>query len=69
MINLIISTPVPTSIAGVITGAAACYFALTKAQTTALGVGSYGYDLQATLVGGSVITLVQGGLVVAHDVR
>jgi hypothetical protein len=42
---------------------------LTDTQTAALAPGAYAYDLEATLVGGSVITLVQGTLIVRADVR
>ena len=59
----------PTSYAGVITGAGECYVELTDTQTAALTPGTYSYDLQATLSGGSVVTLVQGLLLVQADVR
>ena len=61
----------PTSYAGVITGAQSCYVELTDTQTALLTPGAYDYDLQATLAGvdGSVITLVQGLLLVSADVR
>ena len=59
----------PTSYAGTITGAQACYVELTDTQTAALTPGTYSYDLQATLSGGSVVTLVQGLLLVQADVR
>ena len=60
----------PTSYAGVITGAQACYVELTDTQTTALNPKkAYDYDLQATLSNGSVVTLVQGLLLVTADVR
>jgi len=44
---------------------------LTDTQTELLTPGAYDYDLQATLAGvdGSVITLVQGLLLVSADVR
>ncbi len=58
-----------TSYAGVITGAQACYVALTDVQTAAMAVGTFAYDLEATLSGGNVITLVQGVLTVLADVR
>ena len=58
------------SYAGVITGAAACYVELTTAQSALLPVSdAYPYDLQATLSNGSIVTLLQGTLVVRADVR
>lgn len=69
VVALRIDTSSVTDVAGVITGAAACYVELTDTQTTALEPGSYSYDLQATLASGSVITLVQGDLIVVADVR
>lgn len=58
-----------TSYAGVVTGAGECYVELTDAQTALLSPRQYDYDLEATLAGGSVVTLVQGKLVVSADVR
>lgn len=43
--------------------------ALTDVQTAAMAVGTFAYDLEATLSGGNVITLVQGVLTVLADVR
>lgn len=61
----------PTSYAGTITGAGECYVELTDTQTAAMTPGTYSYDLQATLdnVTSSVVTLVQGLLLVQADVR
>ena len=61
----------PTSYAGTITGAGECYVELTDTQTAALTPGAYNYDLQATLdnVTTSIVTLVQGLLLVTADVR
>lgn len=60
----------PTSYTGTITGAQSCYVELTDTQTTALNPKkTYDYDLQATLSNGSVVTLVQGLLLVVADVR
>ena len=59
----------PTSYAGTITGAQSCYVELTDTQTVAMWIGLYDYDLQATLSNGSVVTLVQGLLLVQADVR
>jgi len=56
------------SLPGVVTGAAACYVEVTKTQLATIGAGVYTYDLQATLVGGSVVTLGQSQLVVTGDV-
>lgn len=58
-----------TAYTGTVTGAQACRVELTDTQTAALAPGAYAYDLEATLVGGSVITLVQGTLIVRADVR
>ena len=58
-----------TSYAGVITAATACYVELTDTLTGALMPGAYNYDLQATLSNASVVTLVQGLLLVTEDVR
>ena len=58
-----------TNYAGTVTAATACYVELTDTQTGALTPGAYNYDLQATLSSGSVVTLVQGLLLVAEDVR
>ena len=58
-----------TSYAGTITGAQACRIEFTDVQTAALDPGTYDYDLQATLSGGNVITLVQGIMLVTADVR
>ncbi len=58
-----------TSYAGVITAATSCYIELTDTQTGALMPGAYNYDLQATLSNASVVTLVQGLLLVTEDVR
>lgn len=58
-----------TSYAGTVTGAGACYVELTDTQTAAMKPGQYDYDLEATLAGGSVVTLVQGKLIVSPDVR
>ena len=38
-------------------------------QTVAMWIGLYDYDLQATLSNGSVVTLVQGKLLIQADVR
>lgn len=61
----------PTSYTATVTGAQSCYVELTDTQTALLTPGAYDYDLQATLAGvdGSVITLVQGLLLVSADVR
>ena len=58
-----------TTYTGTVTGAQACRVELTDTQTAALAAGVYAYDLEATLAGGSVVTLVQGTLRVAADVR
>ena len=58
-----------TTYTGTVTGAQACRVELTDTQTAALAPGIYNYDLEATLAGGSVVTLVQGSLRVAADVR
>lgn len=58
-----------TSYAGTVTGAQACYVALTDAETAAMPLGTYDYDLEAVLSNASVITLVQGSLLVQADVR
>ena len=58
-----------TSYAGTVTGAQACRVEMTDTQTSALTPGAYAYDLQATLAGGSIVTLVQGLLLVTADVR
>ena len=58
-----------TTYSGTVTGAQACRVELTDTQTAALAPGIYNYDLEATLAGGSVVTLVQGSLRVAADVR
>lgn len=58
-----------TAFAGSVTGAQACRVELTSAQTAAIAAGSYAYDLEATLSSGRVVTLVQGSLIVAGDVR
>ena len=58
-----------TNYAGTVTAATACYVELTDTQTGALTPGAYNYDLQATLSSGSIVTLVQGLLLVAEDVR
>ena len=55
--------------AGVIVGVATCYVELTATQTAALPPGPHKYDLEAILSNSSVVTLVQGVLTVAADVR
>jgi hypothetical protein len=52
--------------AGVVTGAAACYFELTRTQTAALEQGGqlYTYELIATLSNEHVLTPVTGTLIV-----
>lgn len=55
--------------AATVTGAQACQVELTDAQTAALSPGLYAYDLEATLSGGAVVTLVQGEMTVIADVR
>ena len=62
-------TPTVTSYSATVTGAAACYVALTDTQTEALTPGVYSYDLQATLSNASVVTLQQGTFTVQADVR
>lgn len=52
-----------------VTGAQACRVELTDTQTAALSPGLYAYDLEATLSGGAVVTLVQGEMTVIADVR
>ena len=54
--------------AGSVTGAAACRVELTAEQLATIGVGVWPYDLQATLLSGHVVTLVQATLAVADDV-
>ena len=70
-VALIVDTSgTPTSYSGVITAATSCYVELTTAQTTALSARrTYDYDLQATLSNGSIVTLVQGTLLVVEDIR
>lgn len=72
-VTLIIRTdPTPFVVTCTVTSATACYAELTSAQTLAnFGPGlSYGFDLQAVLATSShVVTLVQGTLSVAPDVR
>lgn len=58
-----------TSFAADVTGAQACQVELTDVETAALAPGLYAYDLEATLDGGTVVTLVQGNLTVLADVR
>ena len=55
--------------AATVTGAQACQVELTDTQTAALSPGLYAYDLEATLSGGAVVTLVQGEMTVIADVR
>lgn len=59
----------PTSYTGTITGDGECYIELTDTQTSAITPGAYSYDLQATLSNGSIVTVVQGLLLVTADVR
>jgi len=70
-VALIVDTSgTPTSYSGVITAATSCYVELTTTQTTALSARrTYDYDLQATLSNGSIVTLVQGTLLVVEDIR
>ncbi len=70
-VALIVDTSgTPTTYAGTITAATSCYIELTTTQTTALSARrTYDYDLQATLSNGSIVTLVQGRLLVSEDVR
>jgi hypothetical protein len=69
-IALIVSTPsAVVSVAGVVTGAAACYVPLTSTQVNSFGVGVWTYDLQVTLSNTHVVTLQQGTLMVTADVR
>ena len=68
-VALIVDDGTPTSYAGTVTGAGACYIELTDTQTAAMTPSAYDYDLQATLSNGSVVTLVQGLLLVQADVR
>ena len=58
-----------TEYSATLTGAQACYVALTTTQTAAMVPGVYNFDLQATLSNLSVVTLVQGALSVWEDVR
>ena len=58
-----------TEYSATVTGAQACYVALTTTQTAAMVPGVYKFDLQATLSNLSVVTLVQGALSVWEDVR
>ena len=58
-----------TEYSATVTGAQACYVPLTTVQTAAMVPGVYKFDLQATLVNLSVVTLVQGALSVWEDVR
>ena len=50
-------------------GRGECYIELTDTQTAAMTPGAYAYDLQATLSNSSIVTLVQGLLLVTADVR
>ena len=68
-VALIVDDGAPTSYTGVITGAQACYVEMTDTQTTGMEPDAYTYDLQATLSNGSIVTLVQGTLLVQADVR
>ena len=68
-VALIVDDGTPTSYTGVITGAQACYVEMTDTQTTGMEPDAYTYDLQATLSNGSIVTLVQGTLLVQADVR
>ena len=63
------SPPYPLSLAGVVTGAAACYVSLTSAQVSSIGNGVFAYDLQVTLSNSHVVTLQQGTILVQPDVR
>lgn len=59
-----------TRYSATITGAGSCYVELTTTDTTALNPKkTYGYDLEATLSNASIVTLVQGRLLVVEDVR
>ena len=58
-----------TEYSATLTGAQACYVALTTTQTAAMVPGVYNFDLQATLSNLSTVTLVQGVLNVREDVR
>ena len=58
-----------TEYTATVTGAQACYVPLTTVQTAAMVPGVYKFDLQATLVNLSIVTLVQGTLSVWEDVR
>ena len=68
-IALIAQAATVVSLAGVVTGAAACYVSLTSTQVNSLGVGVYTYDLQVTLSNTHVVTLQQGTILVQPDVR
>ncbi len=58
------------NLAGVVTGAHACYVELTDVQVATIGVGVWKYDLEATLVTtANVVTLATGYVTVAADVR
>lgn len=58
------------AITGTVTGADACRFDVTKTQVESLGVGVWGYDLEAALVTSAhIATLAQGYVTVAQDVR
>lgn len=54
---------------GTITAGQSCYVALTKTDTAGMATGTFDYDLEATLSNASVVTLVQGKLLVQADVR
>jgi hypothetical protein len=58
-----------TTKSGTITGASACYVEMGTADTDALAVGDYAYDLEAALSNGDIVTLAQGTLTVITDVR
>lgn len=59
----------PFSKAGVIVGATSCYVELTSTETLSISVGTFDYDLQATLSNGDIVTISQGTLNVGKDVR
>ena len=68
-IALILDTSPATSFTGSVVTATQCRIELTSTQVASIGIGYFGYDLQATLANGHVVTLRKGILHVAEDIR
>ena len=68
-VTLIIKKSPVLTFSGSVVTATQCRFEFTAVQIATIGVGYFEYDLQATLTNGHVVTLKNGVLHVAADIR